>query len=456
MHEQIFARKIRMKNRINEPEIEALIQGYLEGSLTEKESARLRSLLTKNPEIVDSILSGLRDDLLIRTVVADWMMASSAKSTSHVAGRYTFLQWMQISWELLKRKSWVVGAMGTAAAAVLVAFLWFCCFGRVVGTPVLAEASGAGISLERAGRSLAPAPGEVLRDGDILRTSGGATAVIRFAPEKTSITLLPGTEFKLTALSRGKVFDLAGGRLEASVARQRLFRPMLLKTPQAEARVIGTRFTLTATSNSTRLEVTEGKVRFTRSSDEQFVQVNARHYAVAAANYELAALPVTGSILRQYWTNVPAGYSTIGLQSNPRFPAHPDGWDYLGRFATPGNWGANFGARICGYLQPPATGDYTFWIAAGYYGDLFLSSDDNPGNRRWIAHAENAQPPGWINSQGQKSAPITLKAGKKYYIEALQIQATNRDAFLAVAWQGPDRPREIIPGKFLAPLELTK
>jgi hypothetical protein len=335
-------------------------------------------------------------------------------------------------------------------------FFWLWSFGPVVGTPVLAEVQGKGITLERSHQSIPAGIGTSLLEGDTLRTPVGTTAVIDFAPERTRIRLLPGTELKLASLSGGKLFDLDLGKLEASVARQRPFHPMLLKTPQAEARVLGTRFTLAVTRNSTRLDVVEGKVRFTRASDGKFVRVDAGHYAVAAADFELASLPATGSILREYWANVPIIHSTIGLQTNPKFPDHPDGWDYLVSFETSSHRGTNYGARICGYLLPPTTGDYTFWIAAGHYGELFLSPDDNPQNRIWIAYTANAQPPQWNNSRAQQSASITLKAGQKYYIQALQIQGTVADDYLAVAWQGPGRPREIIPGEFLAPLQPPK
>jgi hypothetical protein len=43
------------------------------------------------------------------------------------------------------------------------------------------------------------------------------------------------------------------------------------------------------------------------------------------------------------------------------------------------------GARLRGYVTAPATGDYTFYIAADDRGELWLSSDDNPANKRMIA-----------------------------------------------------------------------
>jgi len=41
---------------------------------------------------------------------------------------------------------------------------------------------------------------------------------------------------------------------------------------------------------------------------------------VAAAATELAALPLTGSILREYWTNLPGEYYSTILTSHPDYP----------------------------------------------------------------------------------------------------------------------------------------
>jgi len=51
------------------------------------------------------------------------------------------------------------------------------------------------------------------------------------------------------------------GTLEADVARQRPFRSLIVTTPNAEVKVVGTRFKLEASTSFTRLEVAEGAVR---------------------------------------------------------------------------------------------------------------------------------------------------------------------------------------------------
>src|SRR5206468_313097 len=53
-------------------------------------------------------------------------------------------------------------------------------------------------------------------------------------------------------------------------------------TPHAEARVLGTKLTLTVSATETRLEVREGKVRLTRLSDNSWTDVGAGQFAVAS------------------------------------------------------------------------------------------------------------------------------------------------------------------------------
>ena len=158
----------------------------------------------------------------------------------------------------------------------------------------------------------------------------------------------------------------------------------------------------------------------------------------------------TGSISQEIWNNV-SGTSVSSIPLNTA----PGSTTELSIFQSSSNIGDNYGQRISGYVCPPATGNYNFWIASDDNSELWLSTDDNPANKQKIASV-----PGWTASMewtkypSQQSASKNLIAGQKYYIEALHKEGAQGDN-CAVCWQLPngtfERP---IPGSRLSPFEL--
>ena len=139
--------------------------------------------------------------------------------------------------------------------------------------------------------------------------------------------------------------------------------------------------------------------------------------------------------------------------SFPDFPYRPSGSDIQGSFETPMNWGEYNLTRMRGYLHPPVTGDYRFWIASDNSSELWLSTDADPSKVREIASVPRYQwvlPNEWSRFPSQRSELIHLEAGKTYYIEALQEQTTG-DENLSAAWEGPGLDRSVISGRCLTP-----
>jgi len=336
----------------------------------------------------------------------------------------------------------------------LVVFLWQWWFGPTVGEPMLAEVQGAGVSIERAGQMIPPSDGMQLHAGDVLRVPANGNAAIAYAPEQTRIRLQGETELHLRSWTHGKRFTLSVGKLEVTAAHQRRFRPMVLETPQAEARVLGTEFSLLTTTNATLLQVTEGKVGFTRLSDGRGVQVSAGHYAVAASNYVLTAQPLPGKILREVWLDLP-GWTFNELIHHPRYPNAPSGLDFPQNFETNTNWPSAFGTRMRAWLLPPVTGTYEFQISGNGQFCLWMSPDDDPlvkvriGQLFGTRNAPGDLPPEQAASR-QESGPIPLEAGRSYYVEAVHKYLTGEDR-LTVTWKRPDGTIEPIPSTSLAP-----
>jgi chitodextrinase len=160
----------------------------------------------------------------------------------------------------------------------------------------------------------------------------------------------------------------------------------------------------------------------------------------------------TGAINFQKWNNI-NGTKVSNLTSNANYPNNPSTSGTLTSSEIPTDGGDNYGMRVYGYICPPATGSYTFWIASDDNSELWLSTTGSPANKVRIAYQTS-----WTNSRqwnkqaSQKSAAITLTAGQLYYVEALMKEGRQGDN-MAVGWAKPGEattaPSEVIPGSQL-------
>jgi ferric-dicitrate binding protein FerR (iron transport regulator) len=132
-----------------------------------------------------------------------------------------------------------------------------------------------------------------LISGDTLETTGKAgQAVVEF-PDGTRLVLGADTIVDSIRIAEGKRVSLKQGVLAAQISKQPAGEPMIFTTATAEARVLGTRLTLSVTASSTRLEVREGKVRMTRKDDGASVEVGADHFVQAGKGISMTPKPAT-------------------------------------------------------------------------------------------------------------------------------------------------------------------
>ena len=158
---------------------------------------------------------------------------------------------------------------------------------------------------------------------------------------------------------------------------------------------------------------------------------------IVAANLAVSSLRA-GSLLREVFTGID-GASLEDLTSHPSYPNSPTSTEILTNlFETPTDALDNYGQRLRGTFYAPVSGNYTFWIASDDASALFLSTTASPANARRIAQVSGWVPSRtWEQSAEQKSAPIALVAGNRYYIEALMKEGGGGDN-LAVRWLRPD------------------
>ncbi len=175
---------------------------------------------------------------------------------------------------------------------------------------------------------------------------------------------------------------------------------------------------------------------------------------VATANNETSLCTATFSnvafaesafgVRYEAWTNIISDAATglaalTNTASNPNWPANPSTNYILPAFDTSfTNGEALFGYRLRGYVVPPASGQYQFWITGDDASELRFSPSEMADDATPIAWVSNAvAPDDWTSQSNQVSAPVQLTAGARYYLESRSVQRTG-DAHLAVRWRMPD------------------
>jgi len=129
--------------------------------------------------------------------------------------------------------------------------------------------------------------------------------------------------------------------------------------------------------------------------------------------------------------------------------------DYVTSFEVNTSTNAVFyGEVLSGYLLPPETGDYVFYLASDDASELWLSTDESPANLRKIAGVAGVTLFRFYSGSGNRSGPVTLERGKYYCVRGLHKQGWG-DGFFSVAWQlpggsPPANGSDPISGDFLA------
>jgi ferric-dicitrate binding protein FerR (iron transport regulator) len=175
------------------------------------------------------------------------------------------------------------GIIAAAAAALLALGLagWLV-LRPVEDTPTILETAG-DASLSHGGRSRAARPAGDLPPDTTLRLRG-PTAYARLAyADGTEIELRGEGEIARIPEreSHGKGLRLARGLLAASVRPQPRGCPFHVFTPAGRVDALGTRLTVAAAGKTARLDVQEGRARFTREADGKTVEVGGGAHAVS-------------------------------------------------------------------------------------------------------------------------------------------------------------------------------
>jgi len=340
--------------------IEQLISGYLDGRLDPADAKELADLLEKDaalrhdfielyrqhrllseqhaatsePNFVQRVLADLRveNKNFVSGVIGDLRQQNQRADLEEpeIYVKHSVRSRTREGQSFWSRLFWSPAA-GWAAAAAVVLLTVVSCFLFFGGGPVSAEVTKAsvGVRVTRGDRSLTCYEGFQLKVGDMVRTPTNGTAVIQYLGEPTTLALRSGTQLRFLNSKHGKRLSLEAGEIAVVAGHQPTNAPMILTTPQAEARVVGTRFQLAARRFSTWLEVSEGGVAFKRTgpsdasakSGANEVLVKSGEYAVVAYGIPLETYPVTDQLnLRQ---PLPVKIGWFSYYGEPNWYVHP-------------------------------------------------------------------------------------------------------------------------------------
>lgn len=150
--------------------------------------------------------------------------------------------------------------------------------GAVVATVASAEGS---VVVRRAGVDRPAVAGMDLLAGDRVAVPSEASAILDL-PDASRAELGPDSSLTFRGPDGGSPLELEGGFLAVDASRRPAGHPLTIRTPDARAEVIGTRFTIGADAEETHLRVAEGLVHLVRVGDGASVDVAGGNRAEVA------------------------------------------------------------------------------------------------------------------------------------------------------------------------------
>lgn len=177
-----------------------------------------------------------------------------------------------------------------------------------------------------------------------------------------------------------------------------------------------------------------------------------------------ASLPATseqGVVEVRYFDGI-TGSNVDSLLGQEKYPDNPNEIVELTSLQVPERRADNYGSLVRGFIQPPADGNYRFFVSGDDETQFWLSTSDNPEDATLEALVPGYTLPGdYRKYSSQTSAYKPLIGGNKYYFEILHKEGAGNDHF-SVAWEGPGISQQIVDGTYLyswalevAPAELT-
>ncbi len=240
---------------------------------------------------------------------------------------------------------------------------------------------------------------------------------------------------------------------------------VIFSEPVTDSALTVANYTITGLTLSAPARVNERTVRFTTSAQAintvypvriTGVRDNA-NLAVDFTGTFTSFQLVSGAVFFGMWTGETGGFNTwvdVPVSAKPpsSVATKTSFWSQIGNTAT-----ENYFGQLKAIFTPATSGNYVFFMSADDHSELYLSTDENPANKKRIAEepawggergwqggadgtASNGGTRGALGEKSNRSdeyantewstgagGNISLVAGKKYYLELLYKEGGGGD-----------------------------
>ena len=148
--------------------------------------------------------------------------------------------------------------------------------------------------------------GDAIEGGTLETLAADAWVEVKFS-DGTTLSVSGNSAITISEQEGQKIMRLREGSLSVDAVKQPAGLPMLLMTPSAEARVLGTQFNVSTDKSITRVNVNEGLVEVERLADGSVQKVPEKHQIVAALEGETPFEAVPRRDFVEIWkSNLPS------------------------------------------------------------------------------------------------------------------------------------------------------
>ena len=292
-----------------------LVSRYLDDTLTNSDAAELVALLAEsswatrflemtrlNSEIAGLLAAPVPDAAMVELVRADLGKGlSEGRSANGLRLRVAERTHPGMASQTMvplahpKRRRRTPALRALAWAAVFLMFAGLAAIflinrTRPVESPTVASVQGE-VRLAGPGGERVLKAGQVWKGGETLKTVGPNSTVTVMFRDGTRFDFGGNSVVAHQSAKDGHRVELEHGEVQATLKKQPSRHPFTFATSEAEAIVVGTTLRLVAGAHHTRLEVTDGEVRFRRRHDGAEVAVKAGQFAVIAPKVPFVATP---------------------------------------------------------------------------------------------------------------------------------------------------------------------